>query len=346
MSFGGVVVLAAMLAESSPVDMVQSVLHRMKSSETPWTSCELMAAVSGPRVNRQEAALLAPRIIAAWDAHRPRPRIEVHELAAVFESKRDSVDAVEVVYRARLLRREAKAAPLAGPTVWWVHWAQDRYAMHRSVASTQTGLSHPRGDESAMAWRTDGQRLWFSRAGDVLREVDAAGLSMVGIEDSWLGAGGCIGRRSEGTARAAEHDLAAMLAGAAAGTAIIESDLTQVEGTPAIALRLGWASPCWIYLDPARGFAPLRIDRWLDDADGVVLARTDMDTFRLVSGGLWLPERIRLRQYRMPPGTTTETGGDPEEMPYFDLLVEVTNASLNTPIEWGQVLPRWDREPE
>jgi hypothetical protein len=338
------VVLIAVLAESSGVDVVQSVLASMSAARTPWTSCQLMSAVRGIQVGRVESAVLAPRVLAAWEAHRPRPPIEIDELAAVFEAKRDSIDAVEVTYRVTLVRHGVDTGMRS--IVWWVYWAQDGYAIHRSVASTRARLSDPRGDASAMAWRTDGKRLWFSKAGSTLREVDPAGLSMVGMEDSWLGAGGCIGRRSDGTARAAEHDLAAMLAASADGTAIIESALTPVGGTPTVSLRMGWTSPCWIYLDPARGFAPLRIDRWLDDDDSIVLARSEMEAFRSVAGGVWLPDRIRLRQYRMPTGTAQNAEAATEAPPYLDLSVEVVSASLNSPIEWGRVVPRWDREPE
>ena len=338
--------LSVLLADASGVDLVQSVLAGMKASASPWTSRHLMEAVRGAQVGRQRASVLAPRIIAAWDQHRPRPPIEVGELLAVFRSKRDSIDAVDVEYRVTLIRRSTTdPAESPEPVEWWVRWAEDHHAMHRSVASTRAGLADPVGDSSAMAWRTDGTRLWFSRAGGVLREVDPAGLSMVGLEDSWLGAGGCIGRRSTGTARAAEHDLAAMLACAVEGTAIVESELDLIAGVPVVALRLGWTSPCWIYLDPARGFAPVRIDRWLEETGGTVLARSDMQAFRRVAGGVWLPERIRLRQYRLVGGVLP-VGEQPATLPYFDLSVEVSKAMVNSPIEWGLVQPRWDREPE
>jgi hypothetical protein len=341
MSVAAVLVAGLLLSEPGRVDLMQSILDRMKSSEHSWTSRDLMEAVRGAPIGRQEAAMLAPRIIAAWNAHRSSPPIEVGELAAVFQSKRDSIEAIDVEYRVSLIRRgdgDSGAAP--SPIVWWVRWAQDQYAIHRSVAATRVGLANPLGDSTAMAWRTDGQRLWFSRAGGVLREVDSAGLSMVGMEDSWLGAGGCIGRRSDGTARAAEHDLAAMLAGAVDGTVIVESEERHIDGVAVVAVRLGWESPCWIYLDPARGFAPVRIERWLEDNDGRVLARSDMHNFRRLAGGVQMPERVTLRQYRL------EAGQIPHAAPYLELCMEVAAVAVNTPIEWGQVVPRWDREPE
>lgn len=330
-------------AGSSGIETVQAVMAAMNQSATGWTSQQLLDAVSEASVGRDEASVLGPLVLAAWEANRSRPPIEVDELAAVFQAKRDSIDAVDVVYHVTLKRRSGSA--WGEPLTWWVRWAQDQYAVHRSVGATAEGLANPGDDYSAMAWRTDGASLWFSRRGKVMREVDPAGLSMLGIEDSWLGAGGCIGRQSDGTARAAEHDLAAMLQNAAAGTVIVESSLDVLGGVPVVVLRLGWHHPCWMYLDPARGFAPLRIDRWLEDDKGAILARTELSAFQKSAGGLYLPNHIQLVQYRMSENIAMNAG-QPAVPAYFELTMQVVRVDINQPIEWGLVLPRWDREPE
>jgi hypothetical protein len=340
-----VVIVGMLGASSSSIETVQEVIAEMNHSAIPWTSTQLMEAISGTTVGRDEASVLGPLILAAWEAHRSRPPIEVGDLAAIFEAKRDSIDAVDVEYHVAVKRHNAAASTLDESMTWWVRWWQDQYAVHRSVASTAAGLVNPVDDGSAMAWRTDGERLWFSRRGKVMREVDAASLSMIGIEDSWLGAGGCIGRHADGTARAAEHDLAAMLGSAADGTVVVESSLDVLDDVPVVVLRLGWQHPCWIYLDPARGFSPLRIDRWLEVDKGSILARTEMSEFQQIAGGLYLPKHIELLQYRVSQNMATNNG-EPAASPFFELIMHAVRLEINRPIEWGQVLPRWDREPE
>ena len=341
-----VAVLTALCACSSGLETVQEVIAAMNHATTPWTSEQLMQALSGAAVRRDEASVLGPLVLDAWEAHRSRPPIEVAELAVIFEAKRDSIAAFDVEYHITMTRLSSPGSPSGGgPLTWWVRWAHDQYAMHRSVAATPAGLANPDQDHSAMAWRTDGKRLWFSRQGQMMREVDAAGLSMVGIEDSWLGAGGCIGRQTDGSARAAEHDLAAMLSHAGPGTVVVESRVEMLGGVSVVVLRLGWQQPCLIYLDSSRGFAPLRIDRWLEDDRGSLLARTEMSQFRQMSGGLWLPEHITLSQYRVNE-RVVRTDWKPATPAYFKLVMQAVRLQINRPIEWGQVLPRWDREPE
>ena len=341
-----VAVLTALCACSSGLETVQEVIAAMNHATTPWTSEQLMQALSGAAVRRDEASVLGPLVLDAWEAHRSRPPIEVAELAVIFEAKRDSIAAIDVEYHITMTRLSPRGSSSdEAPMAWWVRWAQDQYAMHRSVAATSAGLANPTQDHSAMAWRTDGKRLWFSRHGNVMREVDAAGLSMVGIEDSWLGAGGCIGRQTDGSARAAEHDLAAMLSHAVPGTVVVESRIEKLGGVSVVVLRLGWQQPCLVYLDPSRGFAPLRIDRWLEDDQGSLLARTEMSHLRQMSGGLWLPEHIKLSQYRMSE-RVVRADWKPVTPAYVELVMQAVRLQINKPIEWGQVLPRWDREPE
>jgi hypothetical protein len=38
--------------------------------------------------------------------------------------------------------------------------------------------------------------------------------------------------------------------------------------------------------------------------------------------------------------------GEPAASPFFELIMHAVRLEINRPIEWGQVLPRWDREPE
>ena len=326
--------LAIVSAHTPPGQHIEPVLTAMRKAEPAWTSDELLQAVSGVQLDRTTSSIVAPRLIEAWEAHRKRPPIEVGELAMIFAAKRDGVASIDVTYSASL-RRSAET------THWWVRWLEDESAVQRTVASTPTGLADPMDDPSVMTWRMDGSRMWFSRAGAALREVDPAGLSMVGIEDSWLGAGGCIGSRGAGTARAAEHDLGSMLAAGPAGTAIVESERCIIRGIPAVALRIGWKWPVWVYLDSSRGFAPVRIDRWMEAPGGVLLARTEMRGLKPLKGGLWLPTSIVLQQFPLEE-MPANRGDTPDVPPELELRLEQASMRCNEPIMWEEVPPQWD----
>lgn len=64
-----------------------------------------------------------------------------------------------------------------------------------------------------------------------------------------------------------------------------------------------------------------------------------------LDGGLWLPEHIKLSQYRMSE-RVVRADWKPVTPAYVELDMQAVRLQINKPIEWGQVLPRWDREPE
>jgi len=175
--------------------------------------------------------------------------------------------------------------------------------------------------------------VWFARLDDDLREIPVEAVPMLGIEDSWLGAGGCIGRRWDGTARAVEHDLASLLERLPEGTAVVESSIFRIRSRDVAVLRVGWRTPFWLYLDIDRGFAPIRIDRVMDDPHGPMLARTDMSDFKRYAG-LWLPRRIHLQQYRLQ-NLRFGPHDRPSSPAYLELDLRAEDILVNARIEWA-----------
>ena len=331
------IVVVGVLTVVGAESPIQRVLCRMRAASPAWTSSELVAATSEVAADRRVAGILAPRLVEAWNAHRPQPPIDVSGVQAIFAAKQAAIESIDVVYHSTIRQRGSTAS--ATESSWWTHWRESDVMSQRDVAHEQSGLMLGTTDPTAMTWRRSQGRTQFSRAGGPLRAVDAAGASMLGVEDSWLGAGACLGRRARGTAHAVEHDLTSLLARLPRDVAVVESDMSLVSGRPAVVLRLGWQDVCWIYLDPARGFSPLRIDRVLRSEGGVMLSRTDLTDFHQVSRGLWLPWRIRQRQYHIESNSFSP-GDEPVGEWTLELDLRAETIRINTPITWPEADPR------
>jgi hypothetical protein len=330
------IVVVGMLTVVGLESPVQQLLRRMRAASPAWTSCQLIAASSELAADRRVASVLAPRLVEAWNAHRPQPPIDIAGVQAIFAAKQAAIHSIDVVYHSTI--RQRGSASSATESSWWTHWRESDEMVQRDVAYEQSGLMPGTADPTAMTWRRSQGRTRFSRAGGPLRAVDAAGASMLGVEDSWLGAGSCLGRRARGTSHAVEHDLTSLLARLPRDVAVVESALSLVSGRPTVVLRLGWQDVCWIYLDPARGFSPLRIDRVLRSEGHIMLSRTDLSDFNQVSSGLWLPWRIRQRKYQIE-SNCFGPGDDPPGKWTLELDLRAETIRINAPILWVGVNP-------
>ena len=330
------IVIVGVLTVVGSESSIQRVLCRMRAASPAWTSCELIAATSEVAADRRVAGVLAPRLVEAWNAHRPQPPIDISGVQAIFAAKQAAIHSIDVVYHSTL--RQRRPAASATESSWWTHWRESDEMVQRDVAYEQSGLMLGTADPTAMTWRRCQGRTQFSRAGGPLLAVDAAGASMLGVEDSWLGAGSCLGRRARGTAHAVEHDLTALLTRLPRDVAVVESEMSLVSGRPAVVLRLGWQDVCWIYLDPARGFSPLRIDRVLRSDGHIMLSRTDLTDFHQVSSGLWLPWRIRQRKYQIE-SNSFGPGDKPVGEWALELDLRAETIRINAPIHWAAADP-------
>jgi len=281
------------------------------------SSVALCAAVREQADGAATDNALAGQIVAAWNAGRQPPLVDVGMLQSVFEAKRDAVARFEVDYLTT-----QTSPPAARAHTWWTGWSQDSEQAERRTAAGP-GID-PSQDPTAMRWVRKRGRVWFARLGETLEGVRERGASILGVEDSWLGAGGCIGDVGRGLARAAEHDLGRMLERLPFGVAVVESEPVEIDGVPCVVLRIGWNWPCWVYLDPMLDFGPRRIDRVLDIAGRPTLSRTDL-TQPIRCGGVWLPTRIAWRQYPIA-GPNFGPGDEPETKP--DWVLESTASRL------------------
>ncbi|MCP4839605.1 MAG: hypothetical protein GY894_09650 [Planctomycetes bacterium] len=332
--------LIVSLASSTDVPgWCQEILRDIGTGRMEWSSSELLARIPMDVPGGGRNQPLADQLFNAWNAARDTPPVTVDDVQAIFSAKRDAIESIDVLYQSSLRTESDPSAGQPGrASVWWTWWRQDGDWLVRQVARGRPGLAQPADDAGAMRWQSDRNRVWFARLDDKLQEIPVDSVPMLGVEDSWLGAGGCIGRRWDGTARAVEHDLASLLERLPKGTAIVESATLQLDDREVAVLRIGWRTPFWLYLDIGRGFAPMRIDRVMDDEHGPMLARTDLSDFKQCAG-LWLPRQIRLRQYRL---TTTRFGpGDrPTSPAYLELDLQAEHISVNEGIQWGTSLVR------
>ncbi|MDP7070442.1 MAG: hypothetical protein QF561_03730 [Phycisphaerales bacterium] len=332
-------VISALIGSTPQPQWCEALLRDIASGRLSASSGALLDRIPASAKGGGRHQPLAESLFTAWNEARPVPPVTVDDVQTIFAAKRDAVASIDVTYRASLHRRDDPSVRQPGRvSVWWTRWRQDAQLLERRVASNQGGLAAPGGDASAMRWASDRIRVWFARLDDELREIPGGEAPMLGIEDSWLGAGGCIGRRWDGTARAVEHDLASLLARLPKGAAVVESATTRIRGREVAVLRIGWRTPFWIYMDIERGFAPLRIDRVIDDEHGPMLARTDLSAFE-ESGRLWLPTHIQLQQYRLA-SARFGPGDQPPGMPYLDLQLQAGRMLLNTAIDWGTAVAR------
>ncbi|MDP7029041.1 MAG: hypothetical protein QF733_02335 [Phycisphaerales bacterium] len=289
-------------AAPSPADL----LTRLRAGAGPQTSQALHALVRDTIDHPTGDGDLAGDIMTAWNAGRRPPPVDVSDLEAIFSAKRDAVRRFEVEYAT------TSTASDGADRSWWTRWTQGPDRAERCTASARNGLRDAAADPTAMRWVRERGRVWFGRMDEPL--TSAAGASMLGLEDSWLGAGGCIGDRRSGLARASEHDLGSLLGRLPFGVAIVESAPMTLEGVDCVVLRVGWEWPCWVYLDPALDFAPRRIDRVMDLAGQATLSRTNLRDF-VRRGGLWIPTRIAWRQHPLSsndfgPGDVAEAAPD------------------------------------
>lgn len=130
-----------------------------------------------------------------------------------------------------------------------------------------------------------------------------------------------------------EHDLLGLLASAGSEAVLVESNVVMMHGCATIALRVGWEEPIWLYLDPAIGFAPRRIDRCLSTTMGRVLIRTELEDLHDV-GGLWLPGRMVLTQHLLD-SSWFEAGDDPERPWYLKIESTLDAYRWNQAVDWG-----------
>ncbi len=298
-----------------------ALLARLRAGEGAATSEGLYASVQAMAQGRKQSPRLAKQIVDAWNAGRTPPLISTDNLQAVFDAKRDAVVRFDAEYQTV---QTAKGAT-GDAHVWWTRWSQSPDQAERQTGASRAAMVDPSQDSTAMRWRRAEGRVWFARMGE--RLVPVGGASILGVEDSWLGAGACIGDRRRGCARAAEHDLGLMLDRLPFGAAIVESETADVDGVACVVLRIGWDWPCWIYLDPAKDFGPRRIDRVLDLAGRATLSRTNLEQF-IRCGGVWLPSRITWRQYPLE-GPNFGPGDEPGVEPEWALTSSATHLAVN-----------------
>ena len=70
-----------------------------------------------------------------------------------------------------------------------------------------------------------------------------------------------------------------------------------------------------------------------------MLSRTDLTDFHQVSSGLWLPWRIRQRQYHIE-SNSFGPGDDPPGKWTLELDLRAEAILINTPITWAEADPR------
>jgi len=325
MSVLAVLVLVSSCIVSSGEAWEADLISSLRRGEGPRTSEALYRAVRAalPR-GRHVPADLGSVIVTAWDQGRPVPPVSVADLQAIFAGKRDAVRSCEVIYEVRTSAVREASKELEPRSSWWTRWWQRGSEALRVVSPSRVGLSEDEGDPARMTWRITNGRVHFARSDGSWRELRESGASILGLEDSWLGGGSCIGQSALGLARAAEHDLAAMLASLAVGTAIVESVETLVDGAACVVLRVGWPRPYWFYLDPAIDFAPRRIDRIVSLTGRLTISRTTMTNFSRC-GGQWVPTSWQWSQH---PLRAAEFGpGDEPEDP-AEWLLEAEAAML------------------
>ena len=298
----------------------------------------LHRAVKALDLSSTELERIGPAMLASWNASRPAPLVTPESIRILFDAKKKSIFSLDVRYRTTLTRRGRDALPSvnaqsSSSEVWWTRWAMDGSRIGRMVASSRQGLAHPSDDQLAQSTVFDGLRTWVREGDQPLSVVSQDEGDLFGIEGTWLGAGGCLGDRDQFTARAGEHDLAGMIERSHPDAIVVESGTIDVAGVVTVVLRMGWDDPIWLYLDPARSLAPVRIDRRLSVDGGTILIRTDVDMLERVESGVWLPRRIRLSQFELPDDQFQ--AGDEPTGPWY-LRIESTLESLacNRPLDW------------
>jgi len=249
---------------------------------------------------------VAGDIVRAWNSGRTPPIISIEDVAFIFASRRDAIEKFDVTYKTT----SQMFSGAADPVTWWTSWRQDGMQARRVVAPVVEGLDPDHRHPATMQWQSDRGVVSFGRLNESMRPVPEVGASMLGVEDSWLGAGACIGSIDAGFSRASEHDLGALLERLPSGAAVVETAPVMIQEAACVVLRLGWPRPYWIYLDPELDFGPRRIDRILDLAGVATLSRTTMDQF-VQCGGQWLPTRFRWSQHPLGAGRIGP-GDDPE----------------------------------
>lgn len=226
---------------------------------------------------------------------------DARALAEVFAFRRDSILASTTAFRERtwiageLVRPVDPAAPRGDIAIdRLVHRSHDGTVRCTAVRRLLAGGHVDDAvatDGRSEARRSDGGAAEVRACTDHLAHRDPA---------EWEALGGMVGCASRGTARSPGTDLAAELAGMDAGAVAVSWDRDAVPGVATVRVDLRGGAFDSVWLDPARGLAPvLREASWRDSAIEE-RNRWSAHGFFGTAGGSEFPAVVRVVQRRRP----------------------------------------------
>jgi len=249
-------------------------------------------------------------VLKVWDSTRPQGPYSLEELREIIRFKKDSVNSiyVEFVDTKKIYKTLASgliSAPYA-KEIRTVKFAQQGDKLHRSEARKFAfSLGGSFEEERPVARAFDGEseyRLYYSSyetpRGQIVKGV---GREAYYRDDYWPALAASLGQQDNGSATAYYYDLMSCLQ--IPGVAYVKPGYVDVNGTPTIVVEYGKPRAATFYLDPKRGFTPVKIEAYstINNVDVKKIIQysnhTGQDT-------LFMPLRVDIKFLRrMPDGS-------------------------------------------